>query len=142
MLFTFFSETAPPLGFGQKEPPGPTATFQGTSKKHPEAPKEPQGAPKSSQGAPRSISELPRHPKSPQGQPKSSQGAPRDPPGAPKSPSFCPPSSLPPPDSLFLPPSLLPPFSRPFANFRKLLLANQSVHQSLRSLQGGRRHRA
>jgi hypothetical protein len=35
--------------------------------------------------------------------------------------------------------SFLPP---PCAIFRQLLLANQSVHQSLRSLQGGRRHRA
>ena len=53
-----------------KEPPGPTAIFQGTFKNHPEAPKEPQGAPKSSQGAPRDL------------------------PGALKSPSFCPASSL------------------------------------------------
>ena len=105
-----------------KEPPGPTATFQGTSKNHPEAPKEPQGAPKSSQGAtrssqehlrapnniPRAPGESPRTPKQPPGAPlelprstqeppgtaREPQGAPRDPPGAPKSPSFCPSSSL------------------------------------------------
>ena len=73
ILLLFVVEKLQPFYIGQsipKEPPGPTAIFQGTFKNHPEAPKEPQGAP------------------------KSSQGAPRDPPGALKSPSFCPASSL------------------------------------------------
>ena len=73
ILLFFVVEKLQPFYIGQsipKEPPGPTAIFQGTFKNHPEAPKEPQGAP------------------------KSSQGAPRDPPGALKSPSFCPASSL------------------------------------------------
>ena len=102
-----------------KEPPGPTATFQGTSKNRPEAPKEHQGAPKSSQRASRAPS------------------------GSTQESIFLP--SLLPPSSLFLPPSLLPPpsfFPPPsflpahFENFCQLFLANQSVHQSWCSLQG------
>jgi len=170
-LLLFLAEKPLPLYIGNgslKEPPGPTATFQGTSRNHPEAPKEPQGPPKSSQGAtrssqehlqapkhiPRSPGESPRTPKQPPGVPKehpwnpqgpprspqapleSSQGAPMDPKDHRKVPPSSLPSysSLPLPCSCLPPSSLLPPFSRPFANFRHLLLANQSVHQSLGSL--------
>ena len=121
--------------------------------------------------APRAPPNPKRHPKIPWGEPTNSQTAPRGPQGAPLEPqrttrdhrgtarelprnppgpqgpqeslSFFPPfSSLPLPCSCLPSSSLLPPFSRPSANFCQPLLANQSVHQPWRSLQGGRRHRA
>ena len=136
-LSPFVVEKLQPFYIGQssqKEPPGPTATFQKTSKNHFAAPKGHQGAPKSSQGEPRSTSEPPQTsqepretaqelPSSPQEFPRNTPGAPKEHPGAPRHRSRAPkeppgtprstqeslllPSLLTPPSLLPLPSSLL-----------------------------------
>ena len=115
-LLLFLAEKPLPLYIGNgslKEPPGPTATFQGTSRNHPEAPKEPQGPPKSSQGATRDSPGAPRDPPgSTQELPRSTQGPPRSTQGAPGSTQELPRSPQGPPrstqESLFLPSGRLP----------------------------------
>ena len=114
-----------------------------------ELPRAPKGLPRAPSQCAYFDKEPPRAPKehlrAPTDIPRAPGDSPRTP-GTPRStgkslllPSLhTPPSLFPVPASLPPPTSLLP----PFPNCRQLLLANQSVHQSLLSLQRGRRNRA
>ena len=112
-------------------------------------PKIPWGEPKNSQTAPRGPQGAPLEPpRTTRDHPGTARELPRNPPGPQgpqESPCFFPrTSSLPLPCSC-LPSSsssLLPPFSRPSANFCQPLLANQSVHHPWGSLQVAAVHKA
>ena len=119
--------------FGSTGTTEPQKTSQDPLGRAQELPNSPRESPRSTPGTPEDHPGAPRH----------RSRAPKEPPWTPRTTgkSLFLPSLLPPPSLFPVPASLLPPpssliFSRPSAFFCQPLLANQSVHQPWRSLQG------